>query len=176
MAAAAIAAVSSVASGFMGMQQSAYQAKVANMNAQIAEENAKRALERSRIEQEDSDRFQTAAMLGEQEAAQSTSGLSLTGKSAILTRATARKLGRRDALNIIQAGEIESYNYRTQAANFRADAGAARLSGVSSLLGGFIGAAGGFADRMPSSLMSGASATRRRFAPYPVAKPYGLVY
>lgn len=174
MAAAAIGAIGSVVGGVMGMQQASYQAKVAKMNEQIAKENASRAIDRSHIEQEDFDRFETANLLGEQEAAQSASGLTLTGKSQVMTRAAARKLGRRDALNIIQAGEIEAYNYRTQAANFAAQAKAAKMSGTASLVGSFFSAAGQLASSAYNpapSLMS----TAAPVAPgaMPVPKPAG---
>lgn len=173
--AAAVGAIASIAQGVMGFMQASYQAEVAKMNAKIANENAKRSIQRSSIEQEDFDRMETAATLGEQEAAQGASGLSISSPSAIKTRATSRALGRRDALNIIQAGQIEAYNYRTQAANFKAEAKASKLSGFSSLLGGFIGGVGSFANQPRTSLMASATPTVRRF-PYPVPKPTGLVY
>lgn len=176
VAAMAIGAVSSIFQGFMGMQQASYQAEVAKMNEDIAKDNARRAEERADIEAEDFSRFETTGLLGEQEAAQSASGLTLTGKSAIRTRATARALGRRDALNIVQGGKIEGYNYRTQAANFRAEADAAKMSGTASLLGGFLGAAGSVAGGIGNtSLMASASPTSR-YIPKSVPKPIGLVY
>lgn len=166
---AVIAAVAGpLIGGVMQMQQAQYQASVANMNAKIAADNAKRALERGGVEAEDSD-FQTRALLGEQEVAQAASGVTLSGKSQILTRQSARKLGRRDALNILQAASVEAYNYRTQQANFKAEAQAAKMSGTAALVGGVMGAMAG----VPSSMAGGASstATPYKFVPQPLAKP-----
>lgn len=140
-----VGAAGTIFSGISAMQQANYQAKVAAMNQQIANDNAKRAIEVGQINQQGQD-TQTAAMLGEQEAVQGASGLSLTGKSQILTRKAARELGRLDALNVRQAAEIESYNYKTQAMNFGAQAAAAKMQGQGALLSSFFGAG--------SSLMS----------------------
>lgn len=134
-----ISAIGSLVSGIAGLAAANYQAKVAKMNEQVALDNSRRAIERSRIEAESQDRL-TLGMLGEQEAAQSASGVSLTSKSFVLTRKAAKELGRLDTLNVIQAGEIESYNYKVDAANQKAQAQLAKASGINSLLGGFIGA------------------------------------
>jgi len=144
---AVIGAVSGIASGIMAAQQAQYQAQIAKMNEKIAKENAKRAIDRSQVEQENNDR-QTRVLLGEQEAVQAASGLSLTGKTAIRTRRAARAMGRLDALNIRQAGELEAYNYKVDAANFAAAAEAKKMEASHSLLGGFLSGIG--------SLVSGA--------------------
>jgi len=161
-----MAAIGPLVSGAMGMMQASYQAKVAEMNADVAEENAKRALQRSGIEAEDSD-MQTHALLGEQEVAQAASGVSLSGKSQILTRKSARILGRRDALNILQDGSTEAYNFRVQKANFKAEASAAKLSGIAGLVGGAFSAMGS----MPTSMVGGSTSTGMSFIPKPLAKP-----
>lgn len=118
-----------------------YQAQVARMNAQIAKDNSDRALERSQIEQQDQDTL-TRAQMGTQEALQGASGLSITGGSQILTRKSAAMLGRRDALNVRQAGEIESYNYKTQAVNQEAAARLAKAQGQAALTASYFSAGG----------------------------------
>lgn len=133
-ASAAVGAIGSIAA-------SNYQAKVAEYNAQIAEQNAKRAENRSQIEAQDND-MATLGMLGEQEAAQTSSGVSLRSKSAVAVRRAARQLGRRDTLNIIQAGKIEGYNYRVEAAGQRAQAGMARQAGRMNALSSFLSLGG----------------------------------
>ncbi len=149
---AAVGTVASVGGALIGgiaqKNASDYQAQVARMNAKIANENADRALERSQIEQQDQDTL-TRAQMGAQEAAQGASGLSLTGGSQILTRKSAAMLGRRDALNVRQAGELEAYNYRTQAVNSEAQARMAKAQGQNALLGSYFNAGG--------SLLSGAA-------------------
>lgn len=161
-------ALTSIVSGVTGMMQAQYQAAVADMNAKVAKENAERAVERSRIEGEDND-MQTKALLAEQEVAQAASGVSLSGKSQIQTRASARKLGWRDTANIIHAGRVEEYNYLVQKANFDAEKKAAKISGMSSLVGGFLGAAG----NLPSSMIGGSTsvASPERIVPRPIPKP-----
>lgn len=141
VAGAVIGAASSIYSGMAAASQARYQASVAEMAARVNEQNAQRALQRGAIEAQDQD-MQTLQRLGEQEAAQSASGISLKSGSAILTRKTARELGRRDALNVVQDSKIEAYNYRVEAAGERASAGAYRSSATNSLVGGFLGAAG----------------------------------
>ncbi len=163
-----MAAIGPLVGGITGMMQASYQAKVADMNAEVAAENAKRALERGGIEAEDND-MQTRALLGEQEVAQAASGVSLSGKSQILTRKSARILGRRDALNILQDASTESYNYKVQEANFKAEKSAAKLSGFASLVGGVAGAI----SSMPSSMVGGSTSTASsyKYVPKPLAKP-----
>jgi len=145
-----LTAVSSIATGVIGFAAANYQAEVAKMNEEVAKENALRAIERAQVEQQTQDDL-TAAMLGEQESVQSASGLSLTSPSAIRTRAAARRLGRMDALNVRQAGEIEKYNYLVQASNFGAEAKMAQLEGVGNLLSGFLGAGQSLISRARSS-------------------------
>lgn len=164
-------AVSAVAGGIMQSQQAKYQAEIAKMNRRIAEENARRAIDRSQIEQENNDR-NTRVMLGEQEAAQAASGLSLTGRTQILTRKAARQMGRLDALNIRQAGELEAYNYKVDAANFAAAAAAKKMEAQHSLLGGFLGGLGSLVGGASSLFNGGASYTQgSSYAPIPIFKP-----
>lgn len=147
-AAPVIAVVGSIASaggallgGMAAKNAGDYQAQVARMNAQIAKENADRALERSQIEQQDQDML-TRGQLGTQEALQAASGLSIDGGSQILTRKSAAMLGRRDALNIRQAGELEAYGYKTQAVNSESQARMAKAQGQSALIGSYFSAGG----------------------------------
>jgi hypothetical protein len=154
-----LGAVGTVLSGISAYGAAQYQQRVGEMNAEIAEDNATRARERAQVEAQEQD-DQTRALLGQQLAAQSASGLDIGGRSQILTRKAARRLGRKDALNVAQAGEIEAYNYRVEAANQRASANLAGAQGQSSLLASFIGAG--------QSLIGGAKSTARasRFDPW----------
>lgn len=138
--------------GRASAQMSTYQSQVAAMNQRIAEDNAERAIQRSQIEQEDTD-VQNLALMGEQEAAQGASGLSLGGRSFMLTRRAARELARRDALNVRQAGDIEAHNFRVQGENFRTEGVMRRAEGRNALTASYL--AGG------ASLLSGASRVLR---------------
>lgn len=114
-------------------------AAIQEMNAQIANDNARRALERSKVEQQESD-IRARGLIGEQLAQQAGSGVDVGRGSPKYTRIAARELARLDALNIRQAGEIEAYNYKTQAANFSASAAAEKSGGAFGLLGSFLNA------------------------------------
>lgn len=149
-----LSAAASGVSAITGFAAANYQAKVADYNAEVAKDNAVRAEQRAAIEAQDND-MATLGLLGEQESAQAASGISLRSKSAVLTRRAARQLGRRDTLNIIQAGDVEAYNYRVQAAGERANAGMARSAGVGNLLGGFLS--------MGGSLIGNAKSTTKSF-------------
>lgn len=108
-------------------------------NKAIAEENAQRTLIVAQEEQQDLD-AETAALLGEQESIQAGSGLRLDSGSFIQTRATARELGRIDALNVHEAAKIRAQAYRTEGDTYAAEADAARRAGGNARLGGFLGA------------------------------------
>lgn len=162
-------AASAAATGVSVLSQvaaSRYQAKVAEYNANIADQNAKRAEQRAAIEAQDND-MATLGMLGEQEAAQTASGVSLRSKSAVLTRRAARQLGRRDTLNIVQAGDVEAYNYRVTAAGERANAQMANRAATGSLLGGFLSIGG--------SLIGNSQSSKKKFND-PMARYYGSPY
>ncbi len=135
-----IGAAGAVYSGMAASSQARYQAAVADLNAKTARENAQRALERSQLEQDDQD-AQTLALIGQQEAAQSASGLAITGRSAFMARKSALELGRRDALNVRDAGKLEAYNYEVQATNQNNAATLYRQQGRNSMVSGFLGGA-----------------------------------
>ncbi len=138
---AAASAGGAILGGVAANNAGKYQQQVAEMNARIAEDNARRSIEKSQSEQYDQD-MQTRAELATQEAVQAGSGLSITGGSQMLTRKAAAQLGRRDALNVRQQGELESYNFKTQAVSQRAEGELARSKGRSAMLGSYFQAGG----------------------------------
>lgn len=137
---------------------------IAKQQARIAEENAKNAIVRSQQEQLDQDNL-TAAAIGEQIALAGSSGLSIDSRSFQLTRKTAAELGRKDALNVRHAGEVEAFNFRTQADSIRSQASSDLLTGIGGSLSSFL--------RRKPSLIGGSRATR--FNPVPVSRPRSLV-
>lgn len=116
-----------------------YQAGVAEKNKQINLLNATRALDRSKTEELQVEE-QNRALYGAQVAQQSASGLALGGRSQILTRKSARELGRRDALNVLEAGEIEAYNFRVAAEDSGTEAQFLHQSGQDAALAGWLNA------------------------------------
>ena len=122
------------------MQANKYQQQVLARQAAQMEENANRASYAAQVNQQQQD-MTTRALLGEQIAAQSASGLSLGGKSQMLTRKAARELGRLDALNIRQAGDVEAYNFRQIAQDKFDELKFTKGQAGSILLSGFLDAA-----------------------------------
>lgn len=112
-----------------------YQAQVAKNNAKIAEENARNASQASQTEQQQNDQ-QTLALVGEQEAIQGASGLSVSGGSQLRTRRSAQRLGRQDSINIRTQGQSEVRNLLQQAENFRGEARAQKSAAFGSAIGG----------------------------------------
>lgn len=161
-----LGAAGSIVSGVAGMAAANYQAKVARMNAEISRDNAQRSIQEAQLRQIEQDN-QTRALMGEQLAAQSASGLSLGGRSQMLTRKSAAQLGRKDALNVRYQGEVESTNYENQARGHEASAQMYKSQGINSLIGGFFDAG--------SSIIGGAKPSRK-FASTanPVSRPVGL--
>lgn len=139
----ALSAGSAIVGGLSAAAASRYQAAVADTNAKIATENAKRAEVAAQKEAFQQDEL-TLAFLGEQQAIQSASGLS--GRSQLLTRKRAAQLGRQDTLNIRDAGRFETQNYLQQAEGERASAGMHRSAASNSLLQGFMGGVSSFID------------------------------
>ena len=137
-----------IAGGIANKRAADYQAGIADLNRQIAEQNAKMALERGQVEQQEQD-IQSLTMIGTQEAVQGASGIEVTSGSAVQARAVARRLARLDALRVRENSRLEARAYRTQAIGQQAQATLLRREGRQSLVAGFLG---GF-----SSLISGAS-------------------
>lgn len=130
----------SSAFGAIGQYQAAqYQASIAEMNQKVANINADRTIQTSQVEQQDRD-LQARALLGEQVAEQAASGLTLGSKSFRQARRGAQELARQDSLRIRQAGDVDAYNYRVQAANYGMQSQLAQATATSSLVGGFLGA------------------------------------
>jgi hypothetical protein len=117
-----------------------YQAQVAQRNADLMNENARRAIDVAQQEQIQQDQ-KTRGLLGEQVAAQSASGLKLGGRSYMLTRKSARQLGRLDALNIRQDGDITAFNYRMAAQDNLDQITQLKSANKTALLSGFLDAA-----------------------------------
>lgn len=155
---AVLGAVGSVMAGKAAASAAAERQAVAELNAERSEENAERTQQVAQIQAQDQD-FLTLAILGTQESRQTGSGL--VGRSQLLARKTARELGRRDALNVVQAGKVRAFNFKVEAENQRSAARVEEISGKNSLLQGFIGAG--------QSLIGGARTAK--FGPTPRFDP-----
>lgn len=136
-----IVSVAGTVIGAMGQASAArQQAKIADANAKIAYENAQRATAASQEQVQDSDR-EMAAFMGQQEAAQSASGLSTDSRSSVLTRKSAQRIGRIDSSRITEQGRSNARNFFQQQADFQMQAESARKSAKFAMLSGIVGAA-----------------------------------
>lgn len=148
VASTALSVGSTLVSGIAAFQQNRMQAKLAKQQAEIAQENAKRARFRSQVEQQDQD-ILARAVLGELASSQAASGLDFASGSFASRRKAAQILARKDSLNIRQGGELEAQNFEQQALDARFEAKQAKRAGTFSLLS--------TAFDTGSSLISGAS-------------------
>lgn len=128
------------------------QAEIAARNKKIAIDNANRTLIIAQEEQMDLG-TETAQLLGEQEAIQAGSGLSMNSRSFVQTRAAAKQLARIDQLNVQEAAEIRAQAYRNEGDSYAAEAISSRKAAGNATLKGFLGAG--------SSLISGAGSLVR---------------
>lgn len=168
-------------SGYTAMQQANYNAKLAEQQAMISDqnaalelENAGRAVSSAQVEQLESDN-EAAAIIGAQLAAQGASGLSLGGRSQLLTRKAQMELNRKDALNIRQAGDLERYNYKIGALNYTREGQMYRSQAAETKRQGKVAMVSSLFDSA-SSLISGAkpSSQSRKWAPSPSPRPSSL--
>lgn len=151
---ALVSASGTLISGFAAKQAGNFQAKVAAMNANIANQNAERAIFTGQVEQQQQD-LEAAALLDEQLSAQSGSGLSVGSRSSANTRKSTQILSRKDAETIRRNAEIEAYNFRTDAANFNAKGKLAKMEGKAALISSIFDAG--------SSLIGSAKSTGKTF-------------
>jgi hypothetical protein len=94
-----------------------YQAQVARMNQQVADESAQRTLQQGQA-QEDRQRLKTAQLMGSQRVALAAQGGDVnTGSDLDILGDTARA-GETDALTIGNNAALQAYNYKQQAAGY----------------------------------------------------------
>lgn len=147
---ATIAAAASVASAAMGafgaIQQgqaaknaAEYQAAVDRNNQQVAEWQAKDAVDRG-AEAERQHRIKVAGVLGSQKAAMAANGLDLSSGSPLDILGDTAMYGELDALTIRSNAEREAYGYRVRSQDFASSAQLAQMRGSSAATAGMIGA------------------------------------
>jgi hypothetical protein len=140
----AAAAVSMVGTGFTALQasqQSKYQAKVADRNADLANEAAQQEQSNTRQEALAFYRKQ-AALKGQQRAAMSANGIDVNFGSAADVQADTEMLGREDARRLYDQGAQRSRGFEIEASNFGGEANAQRSAATGALIGGAFDMAG----------------------------------
>lgn len=118
-----------------------YNAKIADMNATLAERRARDALERGRLEEQQK-REQVGQLQGKQKAAMAANGVDLTYGSPLDTLVDTAVLGEIDALTIRRSAAREAYDYKVQAMNSTADASLSRSNAKATKSAGNLSAIG----------------------------------
>lgn len=132
-----VAAVSGIVGTIGNMQAASYQSAVAARNAQIADENARRAVEQSQLEQQDWGE-EARGQIGQLVASMSASGGRIDSGSSFLRRRGAQELAQRDAGRIREEGRVTADRFRQQQADFTSESQGARRRGRFSLFEGVL--------------------------------------
>ncbi len=143
-----VSAVGSIATGIAGMQAANYQAKIAENNAKIAQQNAVYAAHagEAKAQQES---LRSAARNAAIKGAIAANGVDVNTGSAVDVQSSSAAMGSLSTENVMREGQMKSYGYRTEAQNYKDQAGLYKQQASASLAGGLFK---GF-----SSLLSGAS-------------------
>ena len=134
-AAIAIAVVSTVAGVASAQQQGRNQRKMANYQAQVAENNAKIAEQQAdyalRKGEQDAvtQSMKGAAIAGRVRAAQAANAIDINTGSAVDVQESQREQSVLDTETVMHNSQMEAYGYRSQAQDFRGQSGMSRASG-----------------------------------------------
>ena len=149
--AAAIAAGSSLLSGFQAFRQAQYSAAVASANKQTAKANAEHAVSVGQTEAQDIGE-ENAGRQGQGIARMGSSGLALTSPSFAQAQSRNRALNVEEQDRTVEAAYRRAANFETQADEFGAEAKASKTAGSLALVGSFLGAAAGLARADANSI------------------------
>lgn len=138
---AGISAYGSVVGGIEARQTANFQAQVAKNNATIAAQNATYATEagESKAQQQE---MSTRALIGNEVAAQGSSGLDVNGGSAVKVRSSAAALGTLSELNIRNNALREAYGFTQQSQNFESEGELDTAKGKNAMTAGIVGGVG----------------------------------
>ena len=144
-ASAGLGAVGSILTGISGMETAKAQARVDQINAQQAANNADVALDQSQLASQ-RDYQEGSARLGAQRAQMAANGVALDSGSALdVQQATARNTGMNVGTDMYQ-GDLNAVNFRNQATSYNNQQRAANAQATNSLISGGMGAAGSLAS------------------------------
>lgn len=116
-----------------------YNAQVADMNAKISERQARDAVERGTME-EQQQRMKTSQIIGKQKAAMAANGVDLKFGSPLDALVDTATMGELDALTIRANTYREERDIRQQGLNSQSQAGLLRAEGRAAQSGGFMNA------------------------------------
>ena len=141
LASTVIGAAGQIQQGKAQAAASNYNAKVAEMNATLADRRARDALERGKIEEQQK-RQEISQLKGRQKAAMAANGVDLTFGSPLDTIVDTAVLGELDALTVRRNAAREAYDHEVQGVNNRSDATLNRMNAKAAKTGGYLAAAG----------------------------------
>ena len=132
-------AIGSISGGISQQQMYNYQAGIARLNAQIAEQNATYA---EQVGENQAQRYglQAQNRLGRIKVAQASSGLDVNTGSSAQVRSSQRLLSQMDLATIRSDAAKTAYNYRVQGVQFGAQANLDTIAGQNARISGLIGA------------------------------------
>lgn len=135
---AASTAVAAIGSGVTAMQSAAssrYEAKVADRNAQLANQQGRDAAERQQTEAQRLYR-RAGQVSGQQRAAMAANGLDLGFGSALQVQQDSAMIAAEDAGQLYKAGNEERRGFDIDAGNFRAKAQGSRQAASAAIVKG----------------------------------------
>lgn len=136
----------SAVSAFGAIAQANAQAKAAEFNQKVAENQAKFALEAGQVEEQNK-RMETNALIGQQRAIQSASGVDINVGSPIDVRVSSQILGELDALTIRTNAQAKAAALRDQATLYGMEADASQLAGWINATSSILSGVSGFASK-----------------------------
>jgi len=142
----ALTAIGGAVQGFSAMASANYNAKVAENNALMMQQQADQARFRGNIDAQTQD-MKTKAILGQQLAQQGASGFDINSKSAIDLRASTAQLGRLDSLTKKNNAEREAYGFEVKKTDYLATAAGQQAAGFNNMFGSLIGTASGVSNK-----------------------------
>lgn len=144
-ASAGLGAVGSILTGISGMETAKEQARVDQINARQAANNADVALDQAQLASQ-RDYQEGGARLGAQRAQMAANGVTLDSGSALdVQQATARNTGMNVGTDMYQ-GDLNAVNFRNQATSYNNAQRAADAQATNSMIGGGMGATGSLAS------------------------------
>ena len=138
MVSTAISVTSSVQQGKATQAEYDYQAKVAQNNARIAEENARRTRQQG-IEEERMQRMKTQRKVASQMSSMASNGIDVTQGTAVDVLADTSAMGELDALSTRYNYEAKAQGYDVEAGNFKNQSNLDLLSGKNAYSAGVMG-------------------------------------
>lgn len=147
-------AIGGLFSGISQQRMYNYQAAVAQINAQIAQQNAEYSYQ---VGEQKSQQYgiQSAQQFGQIKAAQSSSGLDVNSGSALQTQQSQKFVSSMDLAQIRSDAAKTAYNYDVEATQYENQATLDKSAGANALTAGFINAG--------SSLLGGASSVASKW-------------